>query len=148
MRRCASPRNYSPQGTQRNTGNSTRKHRHKGPQWLLEAGQRFGVDVASADDGYVQLGVRELLGVKDESGGGDGAAGFGDCVGIGGEIFHGLADFVFGDGNDVVDEGADVLEVDGADALGAQAVGKGAGDLLGGELDDLALTQAGLGVGG
>ena len=41
-----------------------------------------------------------------------------------------------------------MLEVDAADTLGAQAVGEGAGDLLGGELYDLALTQAGLGVGG
>jgi hypothetical protein len=40
-----------------------------------------------------------------------------------------------------------VLEVDRTDALGAESVGDGAGDLFGGELDDFALTQAGLGVG-
>ena len=34
-----------------------------------------------------------------------------------------------------------------ADALGAQAVGEGARDLLGGELDDFPDTQAGLGIG-
>ncbi len=100
--------------------------------------QHFWFDVAAADDRYVQLRLRQFFGVEDESGGGDGAAGFGHGGGIGAQIFHGLADFVFGHGDDVVDVRADVLEVDGADALGAEPVGDCAGDLLGGELDDLA----------
>src|SRR5690349_23162400 len=79
------------------------------PSLRPELVEHFRLDIASTDDSYIHLCVRELVSVEDESGGGDGAAGLGDCLGIGREIFHGLADFVFGDGNDVVDEGADVL---------------------------------------
>ena len=59
-----------------------------------------------------------------------------------------MADFIFRNRDDVVDVGADVLEVDGADALGSESVGDRARDLLSGELDDFALAQARLGVGG
>src|SRR5579872_3632443 len=85
--------------------------------------------------------------MEDESGGGDGAAWFGDRVWIDAQIFHGLANFVFGDRNNVVDVSADVLEVDRADALGTESVRECAGDLFRRELNDFALTQAGLGVG-
>ena len=86
--------------------------------------------------------------MEDESGDGYRAAGFGHGGGIGAEIFHRLVDFVFGHGDDVVDIGLDVLEVDGADALGAESVGDGAGDLFGRELTILPCAQAGLRVGG
>src|SRR5579872_7336813 len=86
--------------------------------------------------------------MEDESGGGDGTAGLGDGVPIGAQIFHGLSDFVFGDRDDIFHVSADVFEVDRADALGAEPIGERAGDLLGRELDDFALTKASLGVGG
>ena len=90
----------------------------------------------------------QLIGAEEESGDGDCAAGFGYGVGIGCEKFHRLVDFVFGHGDDVVDETLHVFEVDGADALGAESVGDGARDLVGGELDDFSGAQAGLSVGG
>ena len=68
--------------------------------------------------------------------------------GLAARYLHRLSDLVFRDGDDVVHVSADVFEVDGADALGAETVGEGTGDLFGRELDDLALAQAGLGVGG
>ena len=59
-----------------------------------------------------------------------------------------MLDFVFADGDDGVDETLYVLEIDVADALRAQAVGDGEGNLVGGELNDPAGAQAGLSVGG
>jgi hypothetical protein len=116
--------------------------------FLPEACEHLRFDIAAADDCNIQLGFGEFFGVEDETGGCNCAARFSDGVGIGGQVFHGLTDFVFRDADDVINIGADVLEVDRADALGAQAVSHRAGDLLGGKLDDLALAQAGLGVGG
>ena len=69
-------------------------------------------------------------------------------LGLVGEKFHGLADFVFGHGDDVVDKTLHVIEVDGADALGAQSVGDGACDLVSGVAHDFPGAQAGLCVGG
>src|SRR5579863_1087753 len=86
--------------------------------------------------------------MENKTGDGDRAARFGDRVAIGAQILHGLANFIFGDRDDVIHVGANVLEVDGADALSAKAIGDGAGDLFGRELDDLSRAQAGLGVGG
>src|SRR5579863_1394646 len=116
--------------------------------FAAETAQHAGFNVSAGDDRHIHLRVGHLIAVKEESGGGDGAAGLGYGGGIGRQQFHRLADFVFGDGDDVVNIGADVLEVDLADTLGAQAVGDGARDLLGRELDDFSGVEAGLGVGG
>ena len=89
-----------------------------------------------------------MIGAEEKSRGSDGSAGFGDGFGIGGEQFQGSLDFVFADGDNGVNEALHVIEVDIADALGAQAVGDGLRNLFGRELDDFAGTQAGLGVGG
>jgi len=118
--------------------------------WLLrfpQLGKHLRFDVASRNDGEVQLCVWEFFGVEDESGGGDCAAGLGYGLRIGGHVFHGLTDFVFGYGDDVVDVGTDVLEVEGADALGAESVGERTRDLFGRELDDFALAQTRLRIG-
>src|SRR5579859_1099770 len=123
---------------------------HEGPRRKLSAEllQHRGLDVAARDDGYVHLCLWQLIVAKEESGDGDRAAGFGNRLWILGQQFHGLSNFVFGNGNDVVDIGADMLEVDGADALRAEAVGERAGDLLSGELNDLSGAKAGVRVGG
>jgi hypothetical protein len=105
-------------------------------------------DVSPADDGNVHLGVGEMIAVEQESGNGDSATGLCDSVPILGQKFHGLANFVFAHGDDVVNVVADVIEVDRANALRAESVGQGARDLLGRKLNDLSGTQAGLGVGG
>jgi hypothetical protein len=89
---------------------------------LAEACQHLRFDIAAADDRYIQLGFWQFFGVEDESGGCNRAAWFRDGVGIGGQVFHCLADFVLRDGDDFIDIGADMLEVDRADALGAKAV--------------------------
>ncbi len=86
--------------------------------------------------------------MEEEAGGGDGAAGLGDGIGICGQQPHRLANFVFADGDDGVDETLHVLEIDVADALGAKTVGDSARNLFGGELDDLSGAQAGLRIGG
>ena len=90
----------------------------------------------------------KLVGAEEESGGGDCAAGLGYRVGVGCEKFHGLVDFVFGHGDDVVDETLHVIEVDGADALGAESVGDGARDLVGRVAHDFTGAKAGLCVSG
>src|SRR5215472_1895779 len=92
--------------------------------------------------------MRNLLGLEEESRGRDCTTGFGYGLWISREILHCLANLVFGDRDDVVDIGTDVLEVDRTDALGAQPVSDRARNLLGGKLDDLAPAQAGLAVGG
>src|SRR5512141_787331 len=53
------------------------------------------LDIAAGDDGHVQLRLRQFLGMKDETGYRDSAAGFGHCGWIGAQILHRLADFVF-----------------------------------------------------
>ena len=110
--------------------------------------QHVWFDVATTDDGDVEFCPGEFRGVEDETGGSDSSTGFGYGLRISAQVLRRRADFVFRDGDDVVDVSADVFEVDGADALRAESVGDGARDLLGGELDDLALAQTGLGVGG
>src|SRR5580704_2735899 len=90
---------------------------------VAKAFQRGWLDVAAADDRDVESGVGELVAAKEKSRGGDGAAGFSHCRGIGGQELCGLANLVFAHGNDAVDEAPYVLEVDRADALGSQAVG-------------------------
>ena len=108
--------------------------------FLPEACEHLRFDIAATDDCNIQLGSWEFVGVKDETGGCNCAAWFSNGVRIGGQVFQRPSDFVFRDGDDVVNVGADVLEVDRADALSAKAVGERAGDLLGGKLDDLALA--------
>ena len=109
--------------------------------------EHFRFIIAAADDCDMVRCLRESFGVKDESGGRDCAARLGDRFRIRGEIFHCLVDFVFVDCDDVVDVSADVLEIDGADALRAEAVCDRAADPFGGELNDLSLPQAGSRVG-
>ena len=84
-----------------------------------ESFQHRRIDVAAGDDGDVQFCFWQLIGSKEESSGRDCAAGLGHRVGIGCQKFHGFADLVFGDGDDAIDKTLHVIEVDGADALGA-----------------------------
>ncbi len=61
---------------------------------------------------------------------------------------HGGADFSFGDGNDVVDVGPDVVVVALAEGLGAEAVAEGAGSHIGRPGDEATAAEAFLGIGG
>ena len=88
-----------------------------------------------------------MVAAEEKSGGRDRSAGFGYGVGVCGQHFQGLLDLVFADRDDGVDKTLHVLEVDRADTLRAQSVGDGARHLFGGELNDLAGAQAGLGIG-
>src|SRR4029077_18306593 len=105
-------------------------------------------DVASGDYGNVELCVWQLVAVKEKSCKRYSPAGFGNGLRGGREQLHRLADFVFADSDDVVDILPDVFEVDGADALGAEAVGNGARHLFSRELNDFSGAQAGVGVSG
>jgi len=113
---------------------------------IAERLEQRGVDVAAADDGDVHPGVGQLMGVKQECGWSDGAAGLGYGFSGGGEQARGFANFILGHGDDVVDIGADVFEIDGADALSTKAVGECLGNFFGGEGNDVAGAQTGLGV--
>src|SRR5215469_15596154 len=79
--------------------------------------EHLGFDVSPADDGHVCLGVGEVIAVEEESGNRDSAARFGDRGGVMGQKLHGLANFVFRHRDDVVNVVANVIEVDGANAL-------------------------------
>src|SRR4051812_40593653 len=86
--------------------------------------------------------------MEEESGGGDGAAGFGDDARGGDDGAHGGANLGFGDGDDAVHVGLNMGKVTLADALGAQPVGDGAAGELGGPGGDAAGAKAFGGVGG
>src|SRR5437763_13259931 len=58
------------------------RHRGVNKSPTPEFFQHSWLDVAAADDGDVQFGFRELIGAKEESRGGNCAAGFGDGFGI------------------------------------------------------------------
>jgi len=62
--------------------------------------------------------------MEKKRGRGDGATRFGQRFRVRTQSPHGLADLVFRNADDVVDIGADVFEIDGADALRAKAVGQ------------------------
>ena len=91
--------------------------------------QHLRVDVAAADNGDVQLRSRKLIAVEQERGHGRGSAGFSQSVGICRQQTDCFNNFFFAYGDDVVNAAADVLEVDWSDALRAQSVGDGEGDL-------------------
>ena len=79
---------------------------------------------------------------------GDGPGGLGDDAGAVQDEARGGADLGLGDGDDAVDKLEDVLEVELAEGLRAQAVADGAGGVGGGPLDE-GLGAEGLGgVGG
>ncbi len=85
----------------------------------------------------------------EEGGGGcDGAAGFGDELGLEEDAAHGVADVGLGDGKDAVDIRANVLEVQRADGLRAQAVGAGARGVGSGQFDQFAGAKALGSIGG
>src|ERR1700677_120007 len=63
-------------------------------------------------------------------------------------MLGGARNFVFSHGNDVIHVEPEVLKVNWPDAWGAQAVGGGARDVAGRELDDPASAEAGLRIGG
>jgi len=114
----------------------------------FEALAEGGVEVSAAeDDGYF-VGFGKLVGVEEGGGEGDGAAGLGDEPGDGQDDAHGGEDLVFGDGDDTVDKVQDMLEVEDAEALGAEAVADGSGGLGGGPLDEGFGVEAFLGVSG
>ena len=99
-------------------------------------GEHLPSYVAATDDGHGLAPGRQLIGVKEEGGGRNGAAGLRDDVCGHHNGAHGGADFGFGDGEDAVDVALDVGEVAHADALGPEAVGDGAAGEFGGPLDD------------
>src|SRR4051794_20528228 len=123
------------------------KVREEPSQLCPEFLEHLRLDIAAADDCYVLFCVREFSRVKDESGCRNCATRLGYGFGILAQVLHRFADFFFRDRDDVVHIGTDVLEVDRPDALRAKTIGNRAADLLGGELNNLALAQAGLGVG-
>src|SRR6185437_7135355 len=104
--------------------------------------------VAPADDGNGVFVGRELGGVEEQCGSGDGAAGLGNDAGAGDDGTHGGADFRLSDGDDAIDEGLDVGEVAFAYALGAEAVGDGAAGEFGSPSNDFAGAEAFGGVAG
>ncbi len=110
--------------------------------------QHRGLDVAAADDGYVQLGLGSSAAWKMNPATETAPLGSAIVSGFALRYFIASTDFFFRDGDDIVNVFTDVLKVDVADALGAKPVGQGAGDLLGGERDDFSGAEAGLGVGG
>ena len=114
----------------------------------FEFGAEGGFEVAAGEDGDDLFGRRELVGVEERGGEGDGAGGFGGEVGGLQDEAEGGADLVFGDGDDAVDVLEDVLEVALAEGLGAEAIGEGAGGLGGGPLDKGAGVEGLFGVGG
>ena len=86
--------------------------------------------------------------MENESSDRDGAAGLGNRSGVSAQIFHRLADFIFGHGNDLVHITADMLEIDRANTLRSQAVGDGTQSFFRREFNNLARSQAGLRIGG
>ena len=119
---------------------------------LWELGEQLsaevGVEVAAADDDGYLLGWWEFMRVVEGGGEGDSAAWLGDDTGGGEHEAHGVEDLVLGDAEEAVDVREDVLEVEPAEGLGAQAVGDGAGGIGGGPLDEAAGVEGGFGVGG
>jgi hypothetical protein len=91
---------------------------------VAERLEQIGIDVASADDGNVDSGVGQLIGVEQECCRSDRTTWFGYGLFSGGEQTRGFANFLFGHGDDVVDVGPDVFEIDSADALSTKAVGE------------------------
>ena len=122
-------------------------------QLLAELAQRGeimqgGVDVAAGEDDDCLVCGGELVGVEEGGGESDGAGGLGDEGGAGEQDAHGGEDLVFGDGDDARNVAEDVVEVEGAEGLGAEAVAEGAGGELGGPLDEGAGVEGFVGVGG
>ncbi len=91
---------------------------------------------------------RQLGGVEQQRGHGNGAAGLGNQARGGDNGAHGGANLRFSDGDDAVDKGLDVGEVALAHALGAQAVGDGAAGQFRAPGDDFAGAKAFRGVAG
>ncbi len=69
--------------------------------------------------------------MEQESSHGDCAAGFGDSLRTRCQPPRSFADLIFADRQNVVHVSPDVFKVDGSYTLGPQAVGDGAGRLLG-----------------
>src|ERR1700677_795463 len=91
----------------------------------FKLGAEGGVEVAAGDDdgdfaGGYDSGKFER--VEEGECDADCAGGFGDDVGGGEKDAKRGADFVFSDGDDAVDKLEDVLEVECAEGLGAEAV--------------------------
>src|SRR5947209_4333495 len=114
---------------------------------LTQLTEHLGLDVAAADDGNVHFRFGKLVRVKEKSCRGHGTAGFGHSLPVLSKQLHRFTNLVLGHRDDVIDISADVLEVDWTNALRAKSVSERARNLLGRKLDDLAGTQAGLGVG-
>src|SRR4030088_1662515 len=92
------------------------------PRVFPELPQYQGIDIPPADHSDVDLRVGQLVGVEKKCGWSHGATGLGHSLRVPTQCAHGLANLVLGYGDDVVHIGADVLEIDRADALGAQTV--------------------------
>ena len=79
---------------------------------------------------------------------GDGAGRLGDQVGVGEINLHRVENLLLRDGDNAVDVLENVLEVELAEGLGAEAVGDGAGSAAGGPLDEGFGFEGFLGISG
>src|ERR1700686_1147359 len=101
------------------------------PRVFPELAQYLGIDIPTADHSDVDLRVGQSIGVKEKCSRSHGTARLGNGFRVPAQCAHGLANLVLGHGDDVVHIGADVFEIDRADALGAKAVRQCPRDLLG-----------------
>ncbi len=86
--------------------------------------------------------------MEERGGKRDGTARLGNQIGVGEQGAHGGEDLVLRDGDDAVDKAQDVLEVERAQRLRAEAVADGARGQGGRPLDQRARVEGLLGVGG
>jgi len=81
--------------------------------------QQLGVDISTANDGHIHRCVGSSLRWKRNAATATAPLGSATVFGFDASSFYGFANFVFFDGEDVVDVAPDVLEGDGAEALRA-----------------------------
>jgi hypothetical protein len=103
--------------------------------------------VAAAKNGHGDSCAWQLLTVKEKGSDGHGSTGFGDQLGIGSEKAHSCANFILGNGDDIVHVPANVLERYFSHTLSTQSIGDRACGLFGGQRHDVAGTQASLSIG-
>src|SRR5215831_13291324 len=116
-------------------------------------GEKLRLDIAAAHHGYCctrALGARgmDLVRMEHSRSRGYGAAGFSKNARRKQQLSHSPLDLVLLHRDDRIHIFADVLKVDGSDALRAQAVGHGARCAFTGDGLNLARAQASLSVGG
>jgi hypothetical protein len=107
-----------------------------------------GVNVTAADDCDGVPCRGKLISMEEPGGGRNGSARLCNEVGVPDDVSHGEEDFVFRDGDNRINIGAEVGEIVFADLLRAEAVGESAGSLGRGPGDTLVGTEAFRRVGG